>query len=82
LLVIPTPKKENRTLTNLVNEQRGQEEVWRYHPCHRLDRDTSGVIIYAKGKSAQKQMMKVFEKGQIDKQYIAFVYGRLKKKER
>lgn len=80
LLVIPTPKNERRTLTNILNndlEDRGLS--YRLHPCHRLDRDTSGLIIYAKGKSIQKKMMDEFKQKRVKKKYIAFVQGVLSK---
>lgn len=76
LLTIPTPKNELRTLTSILNEDLKQKGVpWRLHPCHRLDRETSGVIIYAKGKSIQKKMMDEFKRKKIKKTYIAFVQG-------
>lgn len=65
LLTIPTPKKETRTLTSILN----------FYPCHRLDRETSGLIIYAKFKSAQKKMMEEFKQKRVKKEYIAFVRG-------
>lgn len=65
LLVIPTPKKERRTLTSILG----------LHPCHRLDRETSGLIIYAKGKSIQQKMMDEFKQRNVKKTYIAFVQG-------
>ncbi|MCM8796145.1 MAG: RluA family pseudouridine synthase [Candidatus Omnitrophica bacterium] len=65
LLTIPTPKKEARTLTSILN----------LYPCHRLDRETSGLIIYAKGKSIQRKMMRAFKERKIKKRYIAFVRG-------
>ncbi len=65
LLVIPTPKKEQRTLTSILG----------LHPCHRLDRETSGLIIYAKGKSIQQKMMDEFRGRKVKKTYIAFVRG-------
>lgn len=68
LLTIPTPKNEPRTLTSILNA----------HPCHRLDRETSGLIIYAKGKSVQKKMMRLFQDKKIKKTYLAFVHGSLK----
>lgn len=77
LLVIPSPKKESRTLTNILNadlEQRGISS-YRLHPCHRLDRETSGLIIYAKGKSMQKKLMQEFKKRKVKKIYLAFVKG-------
>jgi 23S rRNA pseudouridine1911/1915/1917 synthase len=80
LLVIPTPKNESRTLTSILNtELEKMEESCKLHPCHRLDRETSGLIIYAKGKSIQKQMMQEFISKNIKKQYIAFVQGHLDK---
>ena len=31
--------------------------IAKLHPCHRLDKDTSGVIIFSKGKKRQKLMI-------------------------
>ena len=53
LLVIPTDKNEERTLVSLVNGQR--EGFARLYPAHRLDRDTSGVILFARGKEKVPQ---------------------------
>ena len=50
MLVIPTPKKETDTLTDQLNEDLDSRGIAvNAYPCHRLDRETSGVIIYAKG---------------------------------
>ena len=76
LLVIPTPAKEKRTLLSLVNLEYSSENC-RLHPCHRLDRDTSGVIIFAKGKKNQQLMMQEFHRQRIKKKYIAFIHGKL-----
>ncbi|MFH1458400.1 MAG: RluA family pseudouridine synthase [Candidatus Omnitrophota bacterium] len=76
LLVIPTPKKEPRTLTSVLNmglKEKGAS--FRLHPCHRLDREASGLMIYAKGKSIQKKMMDVFKSGRVKKTYMAFAQG-------
>lgn len=76
LLVIPTPKGEARTLVNLVNAQFiSKNSAYKLHPCHRLDRETSGVIIFAKGKHHQQIMMDIFKNRKITKKYIAFVQG-------
>lgn len=76
LLVIPTPKKESRTLTNILNQDVQNRGIsYRLHPCHRLDRETSGLIIYAKGKSAQEKMMAEFKERKVKKTYLAFVLG-------
>lgn len=76
LLTIPTPKEELRTLGNLLNQQaRHRCLSYRLHLCHRLDRETSGLIILAKGRSMQKKMMEEFKRRRIKKIYIAFVQG-------
>lgn len=80
LLTIPTPRGETRTLTSIVNEEIKKKGLaYRLHPCHRLDRETSGLIIYAKGKSIQKKMMEMFRGKSIKKTYIALVRGKLEK---
>ena len=81
MLVIPTPKKEKNTLTDLLNrelDKRGVEA--NAHPCHRIDRETSGLIIYAKGKKMQAMMMDEFKNRAVKKSYIAFVHGTVKEK--
>lgn len=77
VLVIPSPKKEKHTLIERVNEQYAQDQEWNLHPCHRLDKDTSGIILFAKGKKIQQLMMEEFKERQVKKTYIAFVYGRI-----
>ena len=80
MLVIPTPKKETNTLTDLLNkdlDRRGIEA--NAYPCHRLDRETSGLIIYSKGKSAQKILMEQFKNREVKKSYIAIVQGSVRK---
>lgn len=80
LLVIPSPKKEKHTLTSLVNQSVTASSEYRLHPCHRLDRDTSGVILFAKGKKNQQILMQEFQRRRIKKHYIAFVNGRVNKR--
>ncbi len=78
LLSVPTPKNEARTLTSILNrdaEEKGKK--YRLHPCHRLDRQTCGLMIYAKAKSIQKKMMDAFRDRMVGKKYTAFVHGRL-----
>ncbi|MBI3602186.1 MAG: RluA family pseudouridine synthase [Candidatus Omnitrophica bacterium] len=76
VLVIPTDKNEQHTLVSLVNQQHPNGP--RLYPAHRLDRDTSGVILFAKGKDNQEVLMKAFKDKKVKKIYIAFVHGHLK----
>lgn len=41
--------------------------------CHRLDRDTSGVLLFAKKTSINKGMSDLFANRKIDKSYLAIV---------
>lgn len=45
---------------------------------HRLDRETSGVILVAKTKEAHEHLKNQFQERTIEKKYHAFVYGRMK----
>ena len=81
MLVIPTPKKETNTLTDLLNQELDSRNVEvNAYPCHRLDRETSGLVIYAKGKSVRHAMMEEFRKRSVRKAYVAFVNGMVKKR--
>jgi len=43
---------------------------------HRLDRDTSGVIVFARTRLAQRHLNWQFERRQVEKSYVARVLGR------
>lgn len=79
LLVTPAPGKTHHILTDIVNEQcDGRVKLY---PCHRLDKETSGAIVYAKGKQNQQKMRILFQQEEtIEKVYIAFVKGRVKQR--
>ncbi len=50
--------------------------------AHRLDKDTSGVIILAKTRKALQELHKLFQNGGIDKRYLTLVSGEWKGGER
>ncbi len=70
LLTVPTPRNEKRTLTSILG----------FYPCHRLDRGTSGIIIYAKNKSARNKVSRLFKEKQVKKTYLALVNGLISSK--
>ena len=47
---------------------------------HRLDRDTSGVMVFAMTPHAQRHLGLQFEKRQVKKTYVARVFGRVEEK--
>ena len=44
---------------------------------HRLDQDTSGLLIIAKNQKTDEELALAFETGAVDKEYLALVAGRL-----
>jgi RluA family pseudouridine synthase len=44
---------------------------------HRLDRETSGVVVLAKAKATARSLLAQFAAGTVEKQYIAVVHGRV-----
>lgn len=78
LLSVPTPGNESRTLTGILNQDaQGRKLKYRLYPCHRLDRQTSGLVIYAKTKGIEAKMIDAFRGRKVHKRYIAFVHGKL-----
>ena len=47
---------------------------------HRLDKETSGVIIIAKNTETHEYLSQQFRERTTDKKYIAVIKGRIKKK--
>jgi 23S rRNA pseudouridine1911/1915/1917 synthase len=43
--------------------------------AHRLDRETSGVVMLAKHRAANRLLAGMFERGEVEKRYVAIVYG-------
>lgn len=87
LLSVPTDRQDGGgvSLVSIVNQEyRRRPELQSKTfsdllACHRLDKETSGVIFFAKNKQAQESLMDLFQEKKVYKKYIAFVYGRLKK---
>ncbi|UXY17114.1 pseudouridine synthase [Chitiniphilus purpureus] len=44
---------------------------------HRLDMDTSGLMVFGRGMAMQRALSMAFEARQVDKRYVALVDGRL-----
>ena len=42
---------------------------------HRLDKDTSGVMVFAKSDAAYRGLVKIFSAHDLTRKYVAFVWG-------
>lgn len=49
-------------------------------PCHRLDRNTTGLVLFAKNQNSLDILLDKFKNHEIEKHYIALVYGTPPKK--
>lgn len=49
-------------------------------PCHRLDRNTTGLVLFAKNQKSLDILLDKFKNHEIEKHYIALVYGTPSKK--
>lgn len=56
------------------------KEISKHGIVHRLDRDTSGVMIIAKNQESFLFFKKQFQNREVQKTYKAIVYGRIKEK--
>jgi 23S rRNA pseudouridine1911/1915/1917 synthase len=45
---------------------------------HRIDRETSGVLLFARGKETEERLKDLFEKHDLKREYLAIVEGRLR----
>ena len=58
--------------------QRVRDHVGAYvHPIHRLDRGTSGVLLFARTPQTARRLGLAFEAGEVRKEYLAMVRGHL-----
>ena len=68
--------RDSIVLTDLVKEMLGVKVV---HPLHRLDRGTSGVVLFALDARTARRMGPGFEDGSVEKHYLALVRGETQK---
>lgn len=64
------------TFTSLVKKQFGNH----VEPCHRLDHNTTGLILYAKNPEARQILLQKFKNREIEKHYKTTVFGTFEKK--
>jgi len=89
LQVHPSDTEKKNTLVNallvkfpeLKNVNDGSEGSWmRPGIVHRLDKDTSGVIVVARNQNTFDELKRKFANREMEKNYVAVVYGNLEKK--
>lgn len=62
------------SLTTYVHK-RYENSNFKPMPCHRLDRNTTGLVLFAKNQEALNVLLKKFKYHEIEKHYLALVSG-------
>lgn len=70
LLSIPDREQSERSLKEILKDKYGD-----IFTVHRLDKETSGIILFAKNEATHKYLSKLFEDRQIEKYYLGIVHG-------
>ena len=68
----------NNSLTSIVHNLYKTSEFLPM-PCHRIDRNTIGLVLFAKNQSSLDILLNKFKLHEIEKHYLALVYGIPKK---
>lgn len=70
MLSIPDRKQSEPSLKDRLKEKYGN-----IYTVHRLDKGTSGVIVFAKDEESHKQLSQLFEGRDVVKKYMGLVHG-------
>ena len=73
ILVHPDQKNKEKTILDLFLKKYPKIQL-----AHRLDRETSGVMLVAKTKAGHKSLKEQFQSRTIIKKYLAFARGEIK----
>lgn len=82
LLTIATAKEKDKTLYHIVREYLvSKNRNARVFIVHRLDKDTSGIVVLAKDEKTKNKLQENWNEYVSLREYVAVVHGKLKKEE-
>lgn len=70
LLTIPDREQSEKSLKEFLKDKYGE-----IFTVHRLDKDTSGLVLFAKNEGTHKYLSRLFEERKIEKYYVGIVLG-------
>lgn len=80
ILSIATDKEREKTAYNIVkNYVKSRNPLEKLFIVHRLDRETSGVMIFAKTEEMQQILQTNWQKMVLERTYVAVVEGKVEK---
>ncbi len=75
LLTVATEREKEETAQAYLNHYLREKRQARVHVVHRLDRETSGVLVFAKNLEARERLKERFAAHDVDRVYIAIIEG-------
>jgi 23S rRNA pseudouridine1911/1915/1917 synthase len=75
LLTVATERERENTAQAYLNAYLGARREERIHVVHRLDRETSGVLVFAKNFHARERLKEQFAAHTVDRLYVAIIEG-------
>ena len=75
LLTVATEREREHTAQAYLNAYLKEKGGGRIHVVHRLDRETSGVMIFAKSFEARETLKERFAAHDVDRMYVAIIEG-------
>ncbi|MGZ5323314.1 MAG: RluA family pseudouridine synthase [Solirubrobacterales bacterium] len=77
LVVHPAPSHRGPTLADWLGERAGGGEPERRGIVHRLDKDTSGLMVVARTEAAHGELSRQIKAREVEREYVALVEGAL-----
>ena len=75
ILIHPTNRFTDYSLTHEIKYRYGKDA----NITHRLDKETSGLVLVSKNKKCEKEIKNLFEQRFVKKTYLCYVKGNIKK---
>jgi len=79
---VPYDRKETGTALDLIRDawraQGKRATVTPLYTVHRIDKDTSGLVCFAKTKLAERGLHTIFKEHLADREYLAVAHGRVR----
>lgn len=70
-LPVTEDSSSSTNLASILNKKYGNN----LKPCHRIDRNTKGLVLFAKNQTSLDILLDKFKNKEIEKHYLAKVYG-------
>jgi len=75
MLTVPAPRGDRKGGDTILADRLRQDGHGVVFPAHRIDKETSGVVVCARDKETRDRLMGTFKRREVEKTYLAIVQG-------